>query len=110
MNQSPKGGSMKRSILAVLCLLVALPVFAAPKVKTKELTLSGSYVNPKDAPAVWQADGSITFPVLGDTFLLGPAVQAASGTPTVYLAGIVAEWNLAGLGGPFVGGGALYDL
>ena len=100
---------MKRLLLALAILCLAVPAFAGVPGKT-ELTFSGSYVNSKESAAVWQVGADILFPLGTGIVVLGPSV-AVNSDDNQTGAGAVLEFNVPGQsGGFFFGGQALYYL
>jgi hypothetical protein len=83
--------------------------FAMPA-KT-ELAFSGSYVNPKEGPAIWQVGGDVLFPLTdGGVVILGPSVVMSDNDDQTG-GGATLEFNVPGQnGGFFFGGQALYYL
>lgn len=103
---------MKSRLFVLLALLsLVTPVLAGIPAKS-ELSLSGTYVRPKGADAVYAVDFAIAAPVnQGGNVLLGPKLHYDS-DDAMQAAGAVLEINFLGTSksGPFIGANGLYNL
>lgn len=90
---------MKRSMIALCLIALALPVLAAG---SHELTLSGSASKPNDGHTVWALTGEVLVPV--GPFVLGPSFSLFDSGPVDGNSfGLAGELNFGKKSGLFAG-------
>jgi hypothetical protein len=106
--------SVKRTaVLFALFALLTASVFAGLPEKS-ELSLGGTYVNPKEGIATWALSTELLLPLASGHILVGPSMQfvnqSGEADDVGFLGGAV-EWNLTGKAtGFFLGAAGLYDM
>lgn len=107
---------MKRYLLPVLLVIACLgaTLFAAAPILAadgkSELSVSGSFVKPKDASTIYALDLQIAMPIgRAGYVVLGPNLHLDSDDTKMAIGGVL-EFNLLGSAksGPFFGANALY--